>query len=263
LSTSTEQAIVANEVPQMPRRIFIGTAGWSIPRAAARHFPAEGTHLDRYAGVLRCAEINSSFHRPHGVATYARWAAATPAGFRFAVKIPRTITHDRELRATRPLLERFLEESAGLGGKRGPLLLQLPPSLAFDRRVAARFLDLLRSRFDGRVVCEPRHPTWFAAPAEALLVRHEVARVAADPPPAPGADLPGAWPGLVYYRLHGAPRKYWSRYEPDTLARLAGALRGAPTRVDAWCIFDNTASGAAIENAWDLARTVSLSHVTS
>jgi uncharacterized protein YecE (DUF72 family) len=240
----------------MPRRIFIGTAGWSIPRAAAPHFPADGTHLGRYSSVLHCAEINSSFHRPHAAATYARWAAAAPAGFRFAVKIPRTITHDQQLRATRPLLERFLEESAGLGRKRGPLLLQLPPSLAFDQRVAARFLDLLRSRFTGRVVCEPRHPTWFAAAAEALLVRHGVARVGADPPPAPGAELPGAWPGLVYYRLHGVPRKYWSRYEADALARLADALRRAPSRVDVWCVFDNTASGAALDNALELTRLV-------
>jgi uncharacterized protein YecE (DUF72 family) len=133
------------------------------------------------------------------------------------------------------------------------LLLQLPPSLEFDRRVVARFLDLLRSRFDGRVVCEPRHPSWFSAAAEALLVRNEVARVAADPPPAPGADRPAAWSGLVYYRLHGTPRKYWSRYEADALARLADALRGVPSCVDVWCIFDNTASGAALENAWDLA----------
>lgn len=237
----------------MPRELYIGTAGWSLPRAVVRHFPGEGTHLHRYARVLRCAEINSSFHRPHGAATYARWAASTPVGFRFAVKIPRTITHERELRATRPALERFLEESAGLGTKRGPLLLQLPPSLEFDRRVVARFLDLLRSRFDGRVVCEPRHPSWFSAAAEALLVRNEVARVAADPPPAPGADRPAAWSGLVYYRLHGTPRKYWSRYEADALARLADALRGVPSCVDVWCIFDNTASGAALENAWDLA----------
>jgi len=240
----------------MPRRILIGTAGWSIPRAAARHFPGEGTHLQRYARVLPCAEINSSFHRPHAAATYERWAASTPAAFRFAVKIPRAITHDAELRATRPLLERFLAESAGLRGHRGPLLLQLPPSLAFDQRVAARFLDLLRSRFTGRVVCEPRHPTWFAPGAEALLARYRVARVAADPPPTLGADLPGGWPGLVYYRLHGAPRKYWSRYEADAVARLADALRRTPPRVDAWCIFDNTASGAALENAWELARLV-------
>jgi uncharacterized protein YecE (DUF72 family) len=239
----------------MPR-IFIGTAGWSIPQAAAPHFAGDGTHLQRYARVLRGAEINSSFHRAHAAATYARWAAAVPTGFRFAVKIPRTITHDAQLRATRPLLERFLAESAGLGRKRGPLLIQLAPSLAFDQRVAARFLDLLRSRFDGRVVCEPRHPTWFSAAAEALLVRHEVARVAADPPPAPAADLPGGWPGLVYYRLHGAPRKYWSRYQADVLKRLSDALRRAPSRVDVWCIFDNTASGAALQNAWELTLLV-------
>ena len=239
---------------QRQSKIFIGTAGWSIPRTVATHFPGEGTHLLRYARVLHCAEINSSFHRPHAAATYARWAASTPAGFRFAVKIPRAITHDRHLPATRPQLERFLEESKGLGSKRGPLLLQLPPSLAFDRRVAARFLDLLRSRFDGGVVCEPRHPTWFAPAAEALLVRHEIARVAADPPPAPGADLPGGWPDRVYYRLHGSPRKYWSRYQADVLARLADGLRRAPSRVDVWCVFDNTASGAALENAWELTR---------
>jgi uncharacterized protein YecE (DUF72 family) len=243
----------------MPRRVFIGTAGWSIPRAAAQPFPGEGTHLERYARVLQCAEINSSFHRPHAAATYARWAASTPPGFRFAVKIPRAITHDAALRRARPLLERFLEESAGLGSKRGPLLLQLPPSLAFERRVAATFLDLLRARFDGPVVCEPRHPTWFTPAAETLLVRHEVARVAADPPPAPGADAPGAWPGLVYYRLHGAPRKYWSRYETAALTRLGDALRQVPPRVDVWCIFDNTASGAALENAWELASTVGAS----
>jgi uncharacterized protein YecE (DUF72 family) len=240
----------------MARRVFIGTAGWSIPRAVAGHFGGDGTHLRRYARVLPCTEINSSFHRPHAAATYERWAASTPARFRFAVKIPRTITHDQELRATRSLLRRFLEESAGLGRKRGPVLVQLPPSLAFDRRVAARFFGLLRAHFDGIVVCEPRHPSWFAPAADALLVRHEVARVAADPPPAPSADLPGGWGGLTYYRLHGSPRKYWSPYDAGALDRLADALRRVPSRVDVWCVFDNTASGAALENAYELARLV-------
>jgi uncharacterized protein YecE (DUF72 family) len=240
----------------MSGNLFIGTAGWSIPRQVAPHFPGEGTHLHRYARVLHCVEINSSFHRPHAAATYARWAASAPAEFRFSVKIPRAITHEGALRAARPLIDRFLEESAGLGDKRGPLLLQLPPSLAFDRRVAGRFLDLLRSRFGGPLVCEPRHPTWFAVAAEALLVRHDVARVAADPAPAPGAERPGGWSGLVYYRLHGTPRKYWSRYEPEMLAGLAGDLRRAAAHVDVWCLFDNTASGAALENARNLMRMV-------
>jgi uncharacterized protein YecE (DUF72 family) len=247
----------------MARRIFIGTAGWSIPRASAARFAGEGTHLRRYAQVLRCAEINSSFHRPHAAATYERWAASTPDGFCFAVKIPRTVTHDRELRATRPLVERFFDESAGLGRKRGPVLVQLPPSLAFERRVATRFFDLLRARFDGSIVCEPRHPSWFAPAADALLVRQRVARVAADPPPAPGADFPGGWGGLAYYRLHGSPDKYWSSYDAAALARIAAALRNGPPQADCWCIFDNTASGAALENAFHLAEAVGLSPTSS
>jgi uncharacterized protein YecE (DUF72 family) len=233
------------------RRVRIGTAGWSIPRGAAEYFATGGTHLQRYARMLRCAEINSSFHRPHPAMTNAKWAAATPAGFLFAVKVPRTITHDQQLRRARLPLDRFLAETSGLGPKRGPLLVQLPPSLAFDRRVAARFFDLLRSRYEGATVCEPRHPTWFTTDAEQLLVRYRVARVAADPPPAAGAGPPGGWSGIVYYRWHGSPRKYWSRYDAATMSTLADALR-AVRASEVWCIFDNTASGAALENAREL-----------
>ena len=233
-------------------KLFIGTAGWCIPRGSAHRFEVDGTHLQRYARVLRCAEINSSFYRPHAAATYAKWAASTPQGFRFALKIPRVITHEQKLRRARLPLERFLRESAGLGKKRGPLLVQLPPSLAFDTQVAARFFVLLRQRYGGSVVCEPRHDTWFSAAAEALLVRYRVARVAADPPVAPGAERPGGWNRVVYFRLHGSPRKYWSRYADGDVEALARTLCAAAASAEAWCVFDNTASGAALENAWDL-----------
>jgi uncharacterized protein YecE (DUF72 family) len=231
--------------------MFIGTAGWCIPRASSHKFAGEGTHLQRYARALAGAEINSSFHRPHARATYAKWAASVPGGFRFAVKLPRVITHVQKLRRARAPLERFLDESSGLGRKRGPLLVQLPPSLAFDRRVAARFFDLLRSLHSGAVVFEPRHATWFTPAADALLVSHRIARVAADPPTAEGADRPGGWTGLVYFRLHGSPDKYWSRYPEQFIAAVAQSLRSAPA-AERWCIFDNTASGAAIENALEL-----------
>jgi uncharacterized protein YecE (DUF72 family) len=232
--------------------IFVGTAGWSIPRASTHRCPGDGTHLQRYSHTFRCAEINSSFHRPHAAATYAKWAKSTPGNFRFAVKLPRTITHDQRLRRSRVPLERFLDEVSGLGRKLGPLLVQLPPSLDFNGRVVGRFFELLRRYHDGAVVCEPRHETWFSPRAEALLIRFKVARVAADPPPAPGADSFGGWTELVYYRLHGAPRKYWSRYASDYLGALGRAMRSTSRAADVWCVFDNTASGAALENAWEL-----------
>lgn len=232
--------------------IRIGTAGWSIPRASSDRFPGTGTHLQRYARILQCAEINSSFHRSHAAAVYEKWAAMTQRDFRFAVKLPRTITHDAQLRRTRPLVEKFLGEIAGLGDRLGPLLVQLPPSLAFTLRVARTFFDLLRERHSGLTVCEPRHETWFTGAAERVMIDYRIARVAADPSRIKLAKVPGGWPGVVYFRLHGSPRKYWSRYPPERIERWAGELQSVSLASEAWCVFDNTASGAAIENALEL-----------
>jgi uncharacterized protein YecE (DUF72 family) len=237
-------------------RPFVGTAGWNIPRAHRDRFPAVGTQLQRYAARLNCVEINTSFYRRHAPATYERWAAAVPSRFRFAVKIPKLITHDRALVRVREPLERFIDEIAGLGGKAGPLLVQFPPVFAFDGRRVGRFLDLVRRLYAGTVVCEPRHATWTSAAAARMLVEFKVARVAADPSRAPGLDRPAGWSGLVYYRWHGSPRPYFSPYSADTLAQLANAI-GAH-RVETWCIFDNTGSGSAAGNALDLMMLASV-----
>jgi uncharacterized protein YecE (DUF72 family) len=238
--------------------IRIGTAGWSIPRASAWRFDPPGTHLQRYARSLRCAEINSSFYRPHAAATYAKWRESTPADFRFAVKMPRAITHQLKLQAAREPLVAFLIQTDGLFQKRGPILIQLPPSLSFDPTVVTRFLDLLRTMYHGAVVCEPRHATWFLPPVESLFDRYRISRVAADPPPVPGAVVPGGWPRIAYLRLHGAPRMYWSRYDENYIATLATAVPNIPGAEEVWCVFDNTASGAAIENAWELCERMTV-----
>lgn len=234
--------------------IRIGTAGWSIPRASAEHFDSDGTHLQRYARRLRCVEINSSFHRPHAAATYARWRDSTPADFRFAVKLPRTITHDLRLTDVREPLVTFLEQTQSLGEKRGPLLVQLPPSFAYDAEVASRFFELLRELHSGVVVCEPRHPTWFTPAVNAFLSGLAVARVAADPAPVPSASAPEAWPGVAYFRLHGSPRTYWSRYDETYLAALTNTFARLTSATEVWCVFDNTASGAALANARELSE---------
>src|SRR6187401_1950937 len=142
--------------------VRIGTAGWSIPRASAAHFDSSGTHLQRYSRQLSCVEINSSFYRPHAVKTYARWRDSTPPDFRFAVKMPRTITHELKLQDARDAFLSFLAQTDGLAGKRGPILVQLPPSLSFDAAVVTRFLDVVREVYKGPMVCEPRHATWFS-----------------------------------------------------------------------------------------------------
>lgn len=236
--------------------VFVGCAGWSIPKEHAGRFPENGSHLERYAQRLSAVEINSSFYRPHQPATYARWAGSAPDGFRFAVKVPREITHTRRLQDPAEPLERFLSECAALGDKLGPLLVQLPPSLAFDRSIASAFFAALRYRFEGRVVCEPRHPSWFGGEAEQVLVDVHAARVAADPAPVPEAAHPGGWRGLTYYRLHGSPRIYYSDYGADFLKTLAQALRAQAQTAETWCIFDNTALGAATANALSVTEAI-------
>lgn len=233
----------------MPDVIVIATAGWSIPRAWTRHFPEDGTQLQRYAQVLRGVEIDTSFHRDHAEKTYKRWAAQTPRAFRFAVKLPRAITHEGQLRAARRPLVSFLESVAGLGRGLGPLIVQLPPSLSFEPRVARNFFALLRDLHEGPVACEPRHASWFDDRAGRLLVSHRIARIAADPAVVPAAAQPGGWSGLMYFRLHGSPRRYWSAYLPEQLAAVAAVLARAGRGTQAWCVLDNTASGAAMGNA--------------
>jgi uncharacterized protein YecE (DUF72 family) len=230
--------------------LHVGTAAWALPRQVRDRFPDGASNLERYAARLNATEINTSFYRPHRRATYARWAATVPDDFRFAVKLPRAITHEAALVDCEASLARFAEEIAGLGNKQGPMLIQLPGKFAFDPATAASFFKAFATIIAGQAVCEPRHPSWFEPEADRLLRDHRIARVAADPARVPAAAEPGGWPGFAYFRLHGSPRIYRSKYESDALATWARRAAACLARgIETWAIFDNTASGAATGDA--------------
>lgn len=227
---------------------FIGTAAWSISKPAAERFRAAGSSLARYASVFNGVEINSSFYKRHKLETWQRWADSVPAHFRFAVKVPKRVTHELRLAGAEAVFDEFLGDVRPLGGKLGPVLLQLPPKLAFDAFIVTAFLDHVRSVFKGCIVIEPRHQSWVRPEASELLAEHCVDRVLADP-----AILEGGRRRLddfLYLRLHGSPKIYYSKYRPDQIEDYARLLAGASP--DSWCIFDNTASGAALVNALEL-----------
>lgn len=233
--------------------IRIGCAGWSLAGKHAALFPREGSHLQRYAAVFNCAEINSSFYRPHQPQTYRKWAEAVPRAFRFSVKMPKAISHEARLRHCDSLLERFLAQVEQLGDRLGFLLLQLPPSLAFDARSALRFFDHLRVRHDGPVGCEPRHVSWFNGAVDAALRERGIARVGADPFRVPRALFPGGDRTIEYVRLHGSPRMYYDTYPPEVLEPIVRRLsRPAGRTMQRWCIFDNTTLGHATTDAFAL-----------
>jgi uncharacterized protein YecE (DUF72 family) len=234
---------------------MVGTAGWLIPRACGAAVPGSGSHLARYAHRFPVTEIDSTFYRAYPAAIYQRWAACVPDEFRFAVKLPREITHVRRLVNTRESLEAFLHEVSYLGAKLGPLLIQLPAALQFEAAATREFLGVLRRQHDGPVACEPRNATWFTVEAAACFERFAIARVASDPAIAGVADEPAGWTGLAYYRLHGSPELHTSAYTDAALRHLASRLLLHPAEratAQVWCIFDNTRRGAATHNALTL-----------
>jgi uncharacterized protein YecE (DUF72 family) len=242
----------------MTAHVFVGTAGWSLPRADQGRFASEGTHLVRYAQTLTGVEINSSFYRPHASQLYCKWAASTPEGFRFSVKLPKTITHEKRLLDCEELLCAFLDQVEGLGERLGCILVQLPPSFEYDASLAGAFFEMLRALYDGPLALEPRNQSWFTRDADRLLVDCDVARVAADPARVPAAAMPGGTQDLAYFRMHGSPRVYWSRYEDEFLDKLSTQIASVARQAKAvWCIFDNTASGSATPNALGIAARLS------
>ena len=239
------------------QRFLIGTAGWSLPRAEQSHFPAVGSHLERYSSRFAAVEINSSFHRSHKPAIWARWRDAVPSGFRFSVKMPKAITHTARLSRTRELVAAFIDEISALEAKLGCLLVQLPPSLAYDAKIADTFFENLKERTAVAVACEPRHESWFTPETEVLFRGFNIARVAADPARVPAAAEPGGTREISYFRLHGSPKVYYSSYSEEFIDRLADRVRREAAEARAiWCIFDNTTLGAATRNALDLSNAL-------
>ncbi len=227
--------------------VFIGTAGWSIPAQLRERFAEQGSILAKYGGVLTTVEINSTFYRRHRASTFERWRDSVPGAFRFAVKMPRAITHVAALARCQAELDAFFDDIMGLAEKLGPVLVQLPASVHFERRRARQFFVALRRRYSGLVACEPRHSSWYGAAASALFVDHDVSRVVADPPRPIQAAEPLESTSLRYVRWHGSPHIYWSAYSDEQLRSLSEWVARQPAKTAVWVIFDNTAAGGSTE----------------
>jgi uncharacterized protein YecE (DUF72 family) len=237
----------------------IGTAGWALPKALRVGESAHKSILEQYAQLFDAVEINSSFYRPHRRSTYERWRASVPQSFRFSVKVPKMITHELGLSRCQSETASFMDGVKGLEDKLAVLLVQLPASRSFDESVADAFFKALRQETATQIVCEARNPTWFASPAAAMFEHYRIARVVADPVPSGCEFAAPAHPRFAYFRLHGSPRMYYSSYSAGFLQGVAAAARAA---AETWCIFDNTAAGAAWSDATLLQRLIASSAAT-
>jgi uncharacterized protein YecE (DUF72 family) len=145
---------------------------------------------------------------------------------------------------------------APLGEKLGCLLLQLPPSLELDIVTARNFFSQLRDSTNANIVCEPRHMSWFSERGTQIMRDAGVSCVWADPAPVASVK-PVSTQGMLYIRLHGSPRIYYSTYETPFLDEvLARLIDTVSVNTEVWCIFDNTAAGEAVPNALTLMEIV-------
>jgi len=243
------------------RNVFVGTSGWAVAHAVAPPSRPGISGLERYAEHFNAVEVNSTFYRLPLAKTVDRWRDATPAEFRFAVKLPRSITHEAGLIAAEAETAEFCELVARFERKLGPLLVQLPASRELEARVARPFFEHLKRVSAAPVVVEPRHVSWFTAEADRLLGDLAVARAAADPACCAAASRPGHAGGPSYFRWHGSPRKYFSAYPPAAITSLAAQVldmkRARGARGEVYCFFDNTGLGAAAINALSLQTALS------
>jgi uncharacterized protein YecE (DUF72 family) len=229
--------------------VHIGTAGWHLPKVLVN--ATDGSALQRYAEHFNAVEVNSTHYTCHKEATFHRWAASVPADFRFAVKMHRDITHIQRLTKVGPIQE-FLQEVSALGDRLGALLVQLPPKLAWSE-AHGDVLEAVREVYTGPIVLEPRNPSWSNAAVIRRLLSVGMSVVAADPPLITSQLGPLGDPATSYFRLHGAPRMYWSAYDKDSLRTVVTAVRRSlGTKGRVWVMFDNTASGQAALNALHL-----------
>jgi uncharacterized protein YecE (DUF72 family) len=150
--------------------VRVGTSGFSYPKWRGSFYPnklPEAKMLGHYAQKLSAVEINNSFYRMPSVEVIGRWAAETPPDFRFAIKSPRRITHEKKLADTSAAVTQLDAGVQALGDKLGPILFQLPPFLKKDLGRLDDFLTSLPRRL--RPALEFRHASWFSDDVYACL----------------------------------------------------------------------------------------------
>ena len=238
--------------------VRIGTSGWVYKPWRGAFYPEDLPQkrwLEFYAGRFATAELNGTFYRLPTQAAVARWREATPAGFVFAWKASRFLTHMKRLREPEESLRRIYAPMSALGDKLGPGLFQLPPQMRPDLPRLADFLALLPG--DRRHVVEFRDPAWYVDEVFDLLRRHGVALCVSDHHHAPAPWLATA--PFAYVRGHGPGGRYSGSYgdrELDRWAEQIAAWRDAGRAVFAY--FDNDIGCAAPGDARRLMRRLGL-----
>jgi uncharacterized protein YecE (DUF72 family) len=229
--------------------VLVGTSGWQYRDWRGRFYPerlAQAKWLEHYAGRFATVESNNAFYRLPDPHTFAAWAARTPPDFVMATKASRFLTHVKRLRDPAEPVARFLEHAGHLGGKLGPVLLQLPPSLQGDAALLDAVLECFPDRV--RVALEPRHQSWFSDRILELLRERGAAMCLTDR----ARRRSPLWrtAGWTYLRFHegaGTPQPCYGQQALATWAEALAATWGPAA--DVYVYFNNDPGACAVRDA--------------
>jgi uncharacterized protein YecE (DUF72 family) len=238
----------------------IGCSGYHYPEWKGLFYPerlAKNKWFDFYCQHFNTIELNVTFYRFPKVEWLKNWYNRSPAGFTFTVKAPRVITHFKKFKESQHYLSDFYRAiTEGLGEKAAAVLFQFPANFHFDEDRLDRIVRLLNQGF--RNVVEFRHASWWQDKVFRSLAEHKITFSGMSHPSLPEKVIQTS--NLVYYRFHGVPHLYTSRYELPQLDRIVQEIQTQPGVEEGYLYFNNTAEGSAIENAHQLQEICELVH---
>ena len=236
--------------------VYVGTSGWHYKHWLGDfyppRFPSERM-FPWYARQFRTVELNNSFYRLPEQRTFAQWKKLAPAGFVFAVKASRFITHIKRLNQVEDAVDLFFSRAKPLGHSLGPVLFQLPPHWKANLERLAQFLSILPKRY--RYAMEFRDESWSTEEVFALLREHNVALCIHD-----WREMD--WPiertaDFTYLRFHGSGQPYGGNYSDDVLRKWARLVQSWRLGLEsAFIYFNNDIGGHAVRNALSLASMI-------
>jgi uncharacterized protein YecE (DUF72 family) len=202
--------------------------------------------FEYYCQHYKTLELNVTFYRFPKLEFLKRWYDVSPGHFLFSVKAPRIITHFKQFIGTKDLITEFYDTILkGLNDKLGCVLFQLPPRIAFSEERLERIVDSLDPSFSN--VLEFRHITWWNPLVYERLTNHNITFCGMSHPNYPEDAIANT--EVVYYRFHGKPRLYDSKYNITTLQRVADEITTAKKIRKVFLYFNNDIGGSAIINA--------------
>ncbi len=242
---------------------FIGTSNIVVP-GTKQNFPEaykEKSRLHYYSSLFNSLEVNSSFYKVPMLATFEKWAMDVPEDFRFTLKIWREISHVRELRFDTSHIHHFLKAAAGVGQKKGCLLLQFPGKITLEYyNHVESILEKLQQQETALlwpIAVEFRNTSWYVSESFELLDEYGAAMVMHDQPKARNACF-NKKARALYMRFHGPEGNYRGSYGMAYLQEQADRIN--EWKKHGWNVYAyfNNTMGSAFQNAQTLQQLVGM-----